>query len=397
MNERIFDAVMKVADRPEIIFEKGKGSWLWDRKGNKYLDFIQGWAVNTLGHCPGVVKDALNEQMDKLINSSPAFYNQPMLECANTLISNSVFDQVFFANSGAEANEGAIKLARKWGSVHKKGSWKIITFDNSFHGRTLTTMAASGKPLFQPLFEPKTDGFIKVPFNDLLAVEQIIDDETVAIMLEPIQGEAGIFSADLSFIQGLRKLADKYQLLLIFDEIQTGVARTGRMFSYESYRVEPDILTLGKGLGGGIPISALLAKKFCCLFEFGDQGGTFNGNPLVTAVANNVLCEVLKPGFLEGVLLRSNELKESLFHLSNKFNMGEVRGEGLLVALETGDLDASRISEKAFDKGLLINSPRKNVIRFMPALNVTSEEIVVMIGVLTDVIKDSFPELEVAS
>lgn len=381
-----FDSTMKIAMRPEIVFEKGEGSWLYDSQGKKYLDFIQGWAVNTLGHCPDVITLALNQQASTLISSSPAFYNGPMLHCADQLIQHSVFDQVFFANTGAEANEGAIKLARKWGAVNKAGAYKIITFEGGFHGRTLTTMAASGKAAFAPMFEPKTPGFIKAPFNDLSAVESLIDDQTVAIMLEPIQGEAGVIPANKDFVAGLRKLADEHQLLLIFDEVQTGIGRTGTLFAYEGLAVEPDIMTLGKGLGGGVPISALLAKTSCCLFEPGEQGGTYNGNPLMTSVASAVLQALLKPGFLVDVNARSEQLWVMLSTLSEQFSMGKVRGKGLLLALDTGSYDAALIAQMCMEQGLILNAPQTHCLRFVPALNVSKDEVDEMIRILTAVL-----------
>ena len=254
-----YQSIMPITPRPDLIIEQGKGSWLKDNNGKQYLDFIQGWAVNTLGHCPDIIIQALTHQAKQLLTPSPAFYNRPLLQCADLLTQHSVFDRVFFANSGAEANEGAIKLARKWGAMKKAGAYKIITFHNSFHGRTLTTMAASGKPAFANLFEPKTPGFIKVPWNNSQAVEQAIDSQTVAIMLELIQGEAGVFPADPTFLHQLSQLAKQHNLLLIADEVQTGIGRTGHLFAYQGYTIEPDIMTLGKGLGGGVPISALLA------------------------------------------------------------------------------------------------------------------------------------------
>ena len=388
--EHAFNAVMQITKRSSIVFSKGKGSWVWDTNGKKYLDFIQGWAVNTLGHCPYEISNTLIEQSTRLINASPAFYNEPMVKCANTLVNHSVFDNVFFANSGAEANEGAIKLARKWGKKKKSGAWKIITFNNSFHGRTLTTMAASGKAAFEPLFEPKTKGFIKVPFNDIQAIEQSINNDVVAIMLEPIQGEAGVIPADIRFIKILRELADKHQLLLIFDEIQTGIARTGHLYSYESYNVEPDIMTLAKGLGGGVPIAALLAKKHCCVFEYGDQGGTFNGNPLMTAVANIIIKTVAKPSFLTAVQKKSQLLSTGLEKLSKQCNLGDVRGKGLLLALDTVHVDANKIVQKALDHGLLLNAPNANTLRFMPALTVSESEVEEMLKILSAILLEDY-------
>lgn len=381
-----YSSLIPIANRPDIVFESGSGHWLTDSQGNTYLDFIQGWAVNTLGHSHPAMVDALTQQAGQLINNSPAFYNRSMLECADLLIQNSVFDQVFFANSGAEANESAIKLARKWGQMHKQGAWKIITFENGFHGRTLTTMAASGKPAFDKLFEPKTPGFIRVPFNDAAAVAAAIDKETVAIMLEPVQGEAGVIPARVEFMQQLRQLADQHGLLLIFDEVQTGIGRTGELFAYSHYDVEPDMMTLGKGLGGGVPIAAQLTKKHCSVFEFGDQGGTYNGNALMTAVAAAVLKEVLAPGFLEQVRTSSAYLQQQLEVLAQQFGLGKVRGPGLLLALDTADIDATQIATIGQQHGLLINAPRVNALRFVPALNVTPVEIDAMIQRLSTVL-----------
>ncbi len=386
-SENPFHHIMQVAPRPEIIFEHGSGSWLTDHHGKRYLDFIQGWAVNTLGHCPEAIVQTLTRQAARLLNASPAFYNRPMLECAAKLVQHSAFDQVFFANSGAEANEGAIKLARKWGQVHKNGAWKIITFHNSFHGRTLTTMAASGKPAFAPMFEPKTPGFSKVPFNDVAAVQTAIDSETVALMLEPIQGEAGVIPATEEFMQALRQLADEHKLLLICDEVQTGMGRTGELFAYQDYGIGPDIMTLGKGLGGGVPISALLAKSHACVFQTGEQGGTYNGNPLMTAVASTVLDALLEPAFLPTVRERSRQLQTALENISRQFGLGKVRGKGLLLAMETDTRDAAAIAKACFDHGLLINAPQAHTLRFMPALNITEDDIKQMATILGNVLQ----------
>ncbi|MCJ8300016.1 MAG: acetylornithine transaminase [Pseudomonadales bacterium] len=381
-----YSSVMQIADRPDIVFVSGRGSWLVDDQDQKYLDFIQGWAVNCLGHCPTQITQAVSKQVNTLINASPAFYNNVMLKLADSLVRHSCLHQVFFANSGAEANEGAIKLARKWGQLHKGGANKIITFNNAFHGRTLATMSASAKAQFEPLFEPKVPGFTKVPFNDLSALQQAIDPMTVAIMLEPIQGEAGVIPAQLEFIAGVRQLCDQYDLLLILDEIQTGIGRTGSLFAYQQYAIEPDILTLGKGIAGGLPLAALLAKdKFCC-FAHGDQGGTFNGNPLVSAAGQAVLDTVADAEFLAQVQHLSDYLREGLLQLSTSFNLGEVRGSGLLLALETGSLDATDIVRLALQKQLLLNAPRPHTLRFMPALNVSEQEISEMLKTLAAIL-----------
>lgn len=370
-----FDSLMTITKRPPMVMVEGRGSWLTDSSGKRYLDFIQGWAVNSLGHAPAVISQALSSQSARLISPSPAFYNQQAIRLADLLTANSCFERVFFTNSGAEANEGAIKLARKWGSLHKQGAYEIITMVNGFHGRTLATMSASGKPQWSALFEPKVPGFVKVALNDLDMVQAAITERTVAIMLEPVQGEAGVRPASHEFLQGLRKLADQHRLLLIFDEVQTGMGRLGSLFAYQQAGIEPDIMTLGKGIGGGVPLAALLAKETVCCFEPGDQGGTYNGNPLMAAVGCAVLETMLQPGFLEQVRERGVQLANGLRKLSTRHGLGEVRGAGLLLglALPAGNGDA--IAEAAREQGLLINAARPDTLRFMPALNVSADEV----------------------
>jgi acetylornithine/N-succinyldiaminopimelate aminotransferase len=377
-----FDALMKVAERPPQVFISGSGSWLVDRGGRRYLDFVQGWAVNCLGHCPPELTQALSEQARRLINCSPAFFNEPAARLARLLAAHSCFDQVFFCNSGAEANEGAIKLARKWGAKQRGGAFEIITFDNAFHGRTLATMSASGKPQWNALFEPKVGGFPKAPFGDLDAVAKLIGERTAAVMLEPVQGEAGVIPATPDFMQGLRALTRERGVLMIVDEIQTGMGRTGKLFGYEQAAIEPDIMTLGKGLGGGVPLAALLAREAVCCFEPGDQGGTFNGSPLMTAAGCAVMHAVLAPGFLDEVARKGGYLRQRLEQLSARHNLGEVRGDGLLLALELGSDLGPLLVERAREAGLLLNSPRPSVLRFMPALNVGDWEIDAMSEIL---------------
>jgi len=370
-----FSALMRVAERPPQVFVSGSGSWLVDDAGRRYLDFVQGWASNCLGHSPPELTQALGEQAQRLVNCSPAFYNEPAARLAGLIAEHSCFDQVFFCNSGAEANEGAIKLARKWGATHRAGAFEIITFDNAFHGRTLATMSASGKPQWEALFEPKVAGFPKAPFGDLGAVARLISQRTAAVMLEPVQGEAGVIAATREFMRGLRALTRECGVLLIVDEIQTGIGRSGRLFAYEHAAIEPDIMTLGKGLGGGAPLAALAARDSVCCFEPGDQGGTFNGNPLMTAVGCAVMHALLAPGFLEKVARTGDYLRLRLEQLSSWHGLGEVRGQGLLLALELGSDSGPLLVERARERGLLLNSPRPGVLRFMPALNVGSGEI----------------------
>jgi acetylornithine/N-succinyldiaminopimelate aminotransferase len=382
MQTNNFDALMRVAERPPQVFVSGSGSWLVDDTGRRYLDFVQGWAVNCLGHCPPELTHALGEQAQRLISCSPAFFNEPAARLAQLLAANSCFDQVFFCNSGAEANEGAIKLARKWGAKQRGGAFEIVTFDNAFHGRTLATMSASGKPQWNGLFEPKVAGFPKAPFGDLGAVASLISERTAAVMLEPVQGEAGVIPATPGFMQELRRLTRERGVLLIVDEIQTGMGRSGKLFAYEHAAIEPDIMTLGKGLGGGVPLAALLAREAVCCFEPGDQGGTFNGNPLMTAVGCAVMQALLAPGFLESVARKGKYLRLRLEQLSAKHSLGEVRGEGLLLALELDSEQGPLLVERARETGLLLNSPRPSVLRFMPALNVGDAEIDTMVAQL---------------
>jgi acetylornithine/N-succinyldiaminopimelate aminotransferase len=377
-----FDALMEITARPPVVFVRGAGSYLWDDSRKRYLDFVQGWAVNALGHSPPAVAEALAAQAKLLLTPSPAFYNGPSLKLAKALVENSCFDQVFFANSGAEANEGAIKLARKYGAKYKNGAFEIITFEGGFHGRTLATMSASGKKAFEPLFEPKVSGFRKARLNDLESVKALISDNTVAVMLEPIQGEAGVWAASDQFLGELRALTKEYGLLLIVDEIQTGMGRTGKLFHYEHAGIEPDIMTLGKGIGGGVPLAALLATDYAACFEHGDQGGTFNGNPLMCAAGLAVLEHVAAPAFLKSATDAGLFLESELQKLSARHGLGEVRGRGLLLALDLKLPIGASIVAQAFAEGVLLNSPQPDALRFMPALNVSKEEIAAMVDCL---------------
>lgn len=377
-----FDALMEITARPPVVFVRGEGSYLWDNIGKRYLDFIQGWAVNCLGHSPPALAEAISVQARQLITPSPAYYNDTSLKLAKTLTDLSAFDRVFFANSGAEANEGAIKLARKYGALHKNGAHEIIAFEGGFHGRTLATMSASGKPAFEPLFEPKVSGFRKARWHDLASVEQLINERTVAVMLEPIQGEAGVWPASDEFLHDLRALTAAHGLLLIFDEIQTGMGRTGKLFHYEHTGIAPDIMTLGKGIGGGVPLAALLATEAVSCFEHGDQGGTFNGNALMCAAGLAVLEQVATPNFLKAVAETGLYLESELQRLSARHSLGKVRGRGLLLALDLQVPIAASIVAAALDDGVLLNAPRPDALRFMPALNVTRQEIDLMIDCL---------------
>jgi acetylornithine/N-succinyldiaminopimelate aminotransferase len=385
---------MKITDRPPVVMVEGHGSRLRDEDGKSYLDFVQGWAVNCLGHSPQCVQDALAAQAKKLINPSPAFYNEPMVSLASALCAASCFDRVFFANSGAEANESAIKLARKWGqknpNANGESRFEIITFGHSFHGRTLATMSASGKPGWDKIFAPQVSGFHKADLNDMATVEKLIGERTVAVMLEPVQGEGGVIPATREFMQALRELTAKHNLLLIVDEVQSGMGRCGELFAYQLSGIEPDIMTLGKGIGGGVPLSAMLCKEAFACFEPGDQGGTYNGNPLMTAVGGAVLKALQAPGFMPSVREKGQYLRSELLKLTERFGLAGERGEGLLRALKLGRPIGPQIVELARDMGpvgLLLNSPRPDLLRFMPALNVSTEEIDRMIVMLAEVLE----------
>ncbi|MDF2987621.1 MAG: acetylornithine/succinylornithine aminotransferase [Eubacterium sp.] len=385
------EAILFTANRPEVVMEKGKGMYMWDTVGKKYLDFVGGWAVNCLGHSPNVITEALVKQSSTLLNCSPSFYNTQMLKFARLLTQNSCFHKVFFASSGAEANEGAIKLARKFGSKFKSGAYEIITTVNSFHGRTLATMSATGKRHWEPLFAPKVSGFVHVPFNDIEAVKSAITEKTCAIMLEPIQGEGGVNIAELYYISKLRKLCDENNILLIFDEIQTGIGRTGKLFAYQHYEVEPDIMTLAKGIGGGFPLSAMLTKKQFDIFDPGDQGGSYSSQPLAMSVGFAVVSEVIEkaiPGHAEKI---GNYLVEELNNLKEKYNLSNIRGMGLLAAFDLASPIAVEVVAKCLEDGLAINSPQPSTIRLMPPLIVKKSEIDEMISILCKVLdQDQF-------
>lgn len=381
------DSLMPITQRPDIVFSRGSGSYLFDRDGKRYLDWVQGWAVNCLGHSPVQITQAITHQAATLINPSPAFYNEPAIELAQLLTQHSVFDHVFFASSGAEANEGAIKLARKWGQRHKHGAYEIVTFIDAFHGRTLATMSASGKPGWDRLFAPQVPGFPKARLNDIDSVKRLIGEKSVAIMLEPIQGEAGVIPATPEFLQALRTLCDAHGLLLIFDEVQTGCGRTGPLFAYEQSGIEPDIMTLGKGLGGGTPLAALLARKEVSCFEPGDQGGTYCGNPLICAVGIAVMQTLLADDFLNKSQNMARLFAEKLRGLSRDLGLGAVRGAGWLLALELGHDIAPQVVSLARDHGLLLNAPRPHCLRFMPALNMSSAEVDEGMTILREVLE----------
>lgn len=366
--------LMELGKRPQTAMVRGAGSELWDDQGRRYLDFIQGWAVNCLGHSPEVLKHALREQMDQLINVGPAYFNANAVALAERLARASDLPRVFLASSGLEANEAAVKLARKWGQKHKQGAYEVITTLDSFHGRSLAMTCATGKAGWDRAFPPAVPGFRKVPFGDVAALEEAIGPETVAVMVEPIQGEAGAVVPPAGYLRDLRALCDRRGILLITDEVQTGMARTGPMFAHVGESIRADIMTLGKGLGGGLPVSAMLARAEVACFDLGDHGGTFSGNALMCAGALAVFDTLISTEHAARRQASATVLESALRGLAETAG-ATLRGSGHLWGMVLPEPRAERVRDRAFEEGLLVNAARPNVLRFMPALDVTREHV----------------------
>ncbi|MBS9759233.1 aspartate aminotransferase family protein [Pseudomonas mosselii] len=368
------ERLMPSTERAPQVFVRGQGSWLWDSEGHAYLDFTQGCAVNSLGHSPSVLVKALGNQAQALINPGTGYHSRGLLSLVELLCQRTGSDQAYLLNSGAEACEGAIKLARKWGQLHRNGAYHIITASQGCHGRTLGALSASD-PLPCNRCEPGLPGFSKVPFNDLAALHAAVDSRTVAIMLEPIQGEAGVIPATRDYLQGVERLCRELGILLILDEVQTGVGRCGTLLAEESYGVRADIITLGKGLGGGVPLAALLARGRACCAEPGELEGSHHGNALMSAAGLAVLQTVLEAGFFEQVLDSGRHLRDGLSRLAGRYGQGEVRGQGLMWGLQLREDSAAQLVEAALQEGLLLNAPQADVVRFSPALTVSKGNI----------------------
>ena len=368
---------MQVARRQPVVIVRGEGTWVWDESGEEYLDFHAGWAVDTLGHCPPVLVNAIREQAGILFQTSNQFYTLPQIELAELLVENSCLDRVFLCNSGAEANEGAFKLARKYGKLHRSGAYEIITTDNSFHGRTITTATAGGTPQYSETFAPLTPGFIHVPWNDIDALKSATNEKTCAIVLEPIQGEGGVNCPSPSYLSEVRQWCDEQGILLILDEVQTGIGRLGALFGYQLFDVEPDILTLAKGLGGGVPVGAFLCKERYHILEPGDHGSTFGGNPLACAGAHAVVKYVIE----NNIPSYAGELGEYLtaglqrIQARHETAIKEVRGMGLMRAVEFHEPIGADVVARCNEERLLVNPVRPDSIRFTPPLNVSRSEI----------------------
>ena len=386
--EEVFDSynkyILPTYTKVPLVFVKGKGSYLWDIHSRKYLDFFPGWGVGNLGHCHPKVMQAVREQVSKLIFIPNNYYHIPQAKLAKEIVFRTFPAKVFFCNSGAEANEAAIKFSRKYG----KGRYEIITFENSFHGRTLAALAATGQKKYQEGFAPLPEGFRIIKFNDLEAVKQAITDKTIGIMLELIQGEGGINVASKEFVLALRKICDDKGLLLIVDEVQTGVGRTGKLFCYQNYGFTPDILTSAKALGGGLPIGVMVVKKeIADTLGPGMHASTFGGGPVICKAALAVLQALQNEKIFKNVLEMGKYLFLRLNQLKDKHKIiKDVRGLGLMVGMELS-IPGKQIVEGCLKKYLLINCTHENVLRLMPALNVTKKEIDKAIGILDSVLK----------
>ncbi|MBC8275782.1 MAG: aspartate aminotransferase family protein [Chloroflexi bacterium] len=378
---------MQTVKRLPVTLVRGQGARVWDTEGKEYLDFVGGWAVNTLGHCHPVVVEALVEQAKTLIQASNQFYTIPQVQLAKLLVDNSCLDRVFFCNSGAEANEGAMKLARRYGKLRLNGAYEIITTHGSFHGRTLATVAATGQDKFQQPYIPLPGGFINVDYDSIGAMKAATTSRTCAIMVEPIQGEGGVNVPGDNYLKEVRAWCDEKGMLLILDEIQTGLGRIGSLFSYEQYGVEPDIMTLAKGLGGGVPIGAFLAKERASVFAPGEHGSTYGGNPLVCAAGLATLKFVIDNDIPAKVKSMGQYFVAGLEKLKAKFGfIVEIRGRGLLLAVS---FDGDIVEEVVLDclkEGLLVNQVKTNVLRFMPPLIITEKDVDEALGILETVL-----------
>ena len=362
--------------RQPMVLVRGEGTRIWDDTGKEYLDFVAGWAVDNLGHSHPAIADAVAEQARVLVQTSNQFYTVPQLELAEVLVENSCLDRVFFGNSGAEANEGAVKLARKYGKLHRNGAYEVITAGNSFHGRTLATWSATGKPHDEDPFQPLPVGFVHVPYGDLDAITGATTDRTAAVMLEPVQGEGGVNIPPPGYLKAVRQWCDEKGLLLILDEVQTGLGRLGTLFGYEQFDIEPDVMTLAKGLGGGVPIGAFMTTEAAAVLEPGDHGSTFGGNPLACAAANASTRFIIENDIPENARKMGAALGERLSGIMERQDsVKAVRGMGLLHAVDFTSEISAGVLAACNEGGLLLNAISPTTIRLMPPLTVTEDEV----------------------
>ena len=381
---------MQVVNRMPPVLVTGKGTVVTDTEGNDYLDFTAGWAVLNLGHSHDFVTKAIKDQAGKILQMSNLFYTTPQLSLAKTIVDNSDVDRVFFCNSGAEANEGASKLARKWGKKKLNGAFEIITTLNSFHGRTQAMMAATGQPHYQDNWRPLMPGFVNVEYNNLKQIEDAYNDNTCAVLIEPVQGEGGVNVPDPDYLRSVQEFCKSKNILFMLDEVQTGMGRLGTLFGYQIFQgVEPDVMTLAKALGSGAPLGAFCSKEFCSVLEPGDHGSTFGVNALTTASGAAAAEFMVENNIPELSLETGKYMMESLSKLMSKYQIiTEVRGMGLLIGMEMNKDISGDIVSKSLEKGLLINAVRPNMIRFMPPLNVSKQEVDTAINIIESILKD---------
>jgi acetylornithine/N-succinyldiaminopimelate aminotransferase len=379
--------MMNFINRIPITFVKGKGLRLWDENGKEYLDFVGGWAVDSLGHCHPVLSQALCEQGQSLIQVSNHYYTVPMGKLAELLVKNSCFDKVFFANSGAEANEGAIKLARRWGALKLNGAYEVITALNSFHGRTLAMTAATGQAKFQKPYVPVPAGFVHVEYNNIEALKKATTEKTCAVMLEPIQGEGGVAIPSDNYLKEVREWCSQKGILFILDEIQTGMGRLGKLFGYQVFGAEPDVITLAKGIGSGVAIGVIMATERASVFTPGDHGSTFGGNPLACAAGYAVSKFLIEQRIPENSAAMGAYFMAELGKLKAKHStICDVRGRGLLIAVEFNSDIAEKITYACLDKGLVINFLKPNMLRIIPPLIINQSEVDQGIRILDEVL-----------
>ncbi|HHE41223.1 MAG TPA: aspartate aminotransferase family protein [Dehalococcoidia bacterium] len=384
VEERLY---LRTFRRVPVTLVRGAGVHVWDDAGKEYLDFVAGWAVNALGHCHPVLVEAIETQARTLIHTSNQFYTIPQLELAQLLINHSCMDRVFFCNSGAEATEGAVKLARRYGKLHMNGAYEVITVGQSFHGRTLAMTAATAQPHYHELYTPLPQGFINVEWNDVDAIAAAITSQTCAVMVEPVQGESGVRIPTDDYLVRIRKLCNEKGILMILDEVQTGIGRLGTLFAYEQSGIEPDIITLAKGLGSGIPIGAFLARENASAFQPGDHGSTFGGNPLACAAARAVVTYIIENDIPTRVRRVGAYFLDRLRGIVRDFPIARsARGRGLLLALELEEDIAQDVLLQCIDEGLLINRVRPNTLRFMPPLILTEDDVDAAVSILRTVL-----------
>ncbi|MFH1836966.1 MAG: aspartate aminotransferase family protein [Candidatus Omnitrophota bacterium] len=379
--------VLATYTRTDLCLVKGKGTWVEDIDGNKYLDFFPGWAVSGTGHCHPKVISRMEDQLKKILHVSNNFYNEVQPQLAQKIIEHSFPGKVFFGNSGAEANEGAIKFARKYGSTTSR--YEVITMEKSFHGRTMATLTATGQDKVKKGFAPLPEGFKHVPFNDVGALNSAITDKTIAIMIEPIQGEGGINVPSKAYMKAIKSICGEKDILLICDEVQTGMGRTGKMFGYGHFDAEPDVITLAKSLGGGMPIGAVVIKeKYKDVLGPGSHASTFGGSPIVCAAALGVFDAIEQEGLLENVDLMGKYLTEGIKKIKDpKGLIGKIKGLGLMLGVELNIEDGSIVVEECRKEGLLINCTQNNILRIMPPITVTKEEIDMALEKLSKVLE----------